>query len=409
MSMQNSDSEKLIEKTLQNFFSKKDISEFSEEFLRKKLPSSPQAKANKLASIRSHFQFYSKIDLLITFAGSKLERDKYLRLLADLSTATITSGEFSTAIYINETILHTVKGDKKYRDVYANAVLNIGEVFSRQALWQESSSYIKQASEIFKKLNDKDGIAKCENLLGTIHGECGHLNRAREHFEKSLSLLNKKKNIDLIGKLKINLGIISNINGDTEAALQYFKDALVIFRKTNDYRRLAEIRHNMGMMMTKKKRYKSAISEFDRSINTSNKVGYLPSLGISYLGKAYVYTMTGSYKIADSFANKSIDIFHKISDKLAVADAYKVKGIIERGLKRFSLAEDFFLTSLRLNQELKNDLNKAETNFELGLLYLDMDREKEGKAKLRSALRFYEKINDEKEVEKIKDKLHAAK
>ena len=170
MSRQNPESDILIKKTLENFFSKKEISEFK----RKKLFKIPKSKSSvrKSPDIANHFQFYSQIDLLITFAGSKLAKDKYLKLLGELSFASVNSGEFSTAIYINETILHVVKRDKKYSSVRANALLNIGEIYSRQALQQESSSYIRLAVNIFKNLHDKDGMAKCENLLGTIHGEC---------------------------------------------------------------------------------------------------------------------------------------------------------------------------------------------------------------------------------------------
>jgi len=48
---------------------------------------------------------------------------------------------------------------------------------------------------------------------------------------------------------------------------------------------------------------------------------------------------------------------------------YKIKDIIHRDTKDYELAENYLCTSLRINKELNNEMNKAETEFELGLLY----------------------------------------
>ena len=163
----------------------------------------------------------------------------------------------------------------------------------------------------------------------------------------------------------------------------------------------------MGMMFTKKGEYKSAIQSFDRSIVASNKTGYLPSLGISYLSKAFVYTRLNDLMLAEAYSEKALEICHKTNDMLSIADIYKIKGIIQRILKHYDAAENYFLTSLRINKELSNELNYAESAHELGVLYQQMDKLKESKANFTAALSYYKKIKAQKEIEELQQKIKA--
>ncbi len=90
----------------------------------------------------------------------------------------------------------------------------MGELYSRQAQWSLSFYNIKKSKALFEKQNDFSGIAKCENLLGTIYGDLGDLKKAKTHFEKGLSLIEGKKDIALTGKIEINLGIVNNIQSN---------------------------------------------------------------------------------------------------------------------------------------------------------------------------------------------------
>jgi len=93
-----------------------------------------------------------------------------------------------------------------------------------------------------------------------------------------------------------------------------------------------------------------------------------------------------------------------VNDKLSIAEVYKVKGIISRNRRQYDLAENSLLTSYRLNKELSNKLNLAETAQELGLLYkLKRDLEKSDQY-FTEALSYFRKINavaDIQELEKL--------
>ena len=56
------------------------------------------------------------------------------------------------------------------------------------------------------------------------------------------------------------------------------------------------------------------------------------------------------------------------------------------------------MTSLRINKELKNELNEAEAAYELGILYDDQGNNKESKKYFQMALKYYRGINAKNEL-----------
>lgn len=342
-----------------------------------------------------------QLDLLITYAENKLIKDKFISFLLYLSQASITNGEFTTAIDINEKLISLTSGNDDLIDIAAHTYLLIGEIYTRQAHWQNSFNFIRKAQQLFESLNDLKGVAKCENLLGTLYGDLGDIKNAIQNFEAALSKSTEDTNYNEKGKIEINLGIVNNIRGFFDVALTYFNRALLNFEKIGDKKRIAEIHQNMGMVYTKKKEYHSAIKEFDESLTYSVQTDYIQTIGLVYLSKAYVYSQTGDYSLAIGFADKAMEIAHRLNDKLTVAEVYKIKGIIQRNKKVFTLAENYLLTSLRLNVEAGNQLNQAETYYEIGILYKAMNRADLSEQNFRLALEYFKKINAEEEIAQI--------
>jgi len=341
------------------------------------------------------------IDLLITFAQRKLTENKFVEFLLHLGEISISRGELQSASSVYENILNQIKNESKLENVAAHSLLALGNIYSRHAQWEKSLTYIKKAKKIFEKQKDYQDTAKCENLLGTIAGDRSHLRKANSHFERSLSLLNPQKDNSLVGMLEINLGILNTIQGNFDIAFTYFQRALIIYEQLKDFKRIAEIRHNLGVLFTQKNEVDEALVEFDISLEHAAFINYLPSLAVSYLSKAYLYTRNKDFILANAFAGKALEVCIKLNDRLSIADIYKIKGIIERNLKNYPAAENFLLTSIRMNKELENEQNAAESSYELGVLYLEIKKEIEALTYLNASYYYFKKVNVPQMLTKI--------
>ena len=404
----------IIDKLLQSYFEPDQIAEYKKILSLNSVPKRPfktslnKPTKNQLDSeIAPSQNYHSNINFLITFAESKLGRQKFIELLLYLGEISISQGELGTGSEIYNHVLNLIKDDTKQENVAAHSLLAMGDIASRQAEWEKSIAYINKAKKLFEKQKDYKGSFRCENLLGTIAGDRGDLKKANKHFEKSFTYLRQKKDDALIGMLEINLGILNNIQGDYDSAFMYYQRALIKFEQLQNFRRITEVRHNLGMLFTEKQEYQAALAEFDLSISSALQAGYLPTLALSYLGKAFIYTQQEDYPLANAFADKAMEICFKLNDRLSIADIYKIKGIIERKVKNYKGAENYLLSSLRINEELENVLNLAETSYELGLLYLDTRKEDEANKHLKFALDYYKKQKASTMVNKIQQLLSA--
>jgi tetratricopeptide (TPR) repeat protein len=394
-----------IEKILVPYFSADEINEIKKILSvtnEKWSVSSPDVtRQNKEVDSRAIIS-RAQIDLLITYAQKKLSHLKQIQFFLTLGETVKSSGEYDAAVSIFDSLLLTTGNESKLSNIKINCYLAIADIYDKQAYWKESLVLVKKAKNAFKLQNDNKGIAFCENFLGTIYGERGNIKKAKSHFELSLSLLNPAKDKALVGIIETNLGILNNMQGNFDEAFTCFHRSLVIFEQTRDINRIAELSHNIGMVFTQKNEYDSALSEFDKSITLSIELGFLSKLGIDYLSKAFIFTQLKDYQLASAFADKAMEICDKLNDRLSIADIYKIKGIIERSLNNYKLSESHLLTSLRINQELSNGLNKAETLYELGKLYVDMNQKNKALEVFKSSLEYFRNINSSGMVSRLK-------
>ncbi len=400
----------IVNNILTNYFDKTQITEFKEIVTRsikskKKFnPSIPLSEKKQLASefTRENSNFLY-IDLLLTYAADKLSKPKLIELMLYIGESCTVHGELEIASQTYLNILSTIKDEDNLENIAAHSLLALGEIYSRQAQWDKSINYINQAKRSFDKQKDFKGIAKCNNMLGTIYGDRGKIQKAKECFENSLSFLNPQTDNALIGMIDINLGILNSMQGNYDKSFVFYQRALINYGQVKDVMRISQLRHNLGMLYTQKEEYTAALREFDRSIATSIKAGFLPNLALSYLSKAYVYIKTNDLPLATAFADKSLDFCLKINDRLSIADIYKIKGMIERKHKHFDVSESYFLTSLRINTELDNTLNNAETLYELGELYIDMNKKDEAIKCLKKTLRYYQSLKADVHIKRVKN------
>lgn len=348
---------------------------------------------------REHF------DQLITFAGEHLTTDKFLIFQQKLGQRAVSLGEYSLATDIYRNVIRKFNRKKGYGSIVVYSFYHLGDIFSRQAQWKESLSYLKKAAALFSRQGDKKGAAMCENLLGVICGEKGEFDRAREHMEKALSILNHTDDKLLYGMIENNLGILNTVQGNQESAYLYYCRAKSKFEDLHDFSRFIEVHHNIGMMFLRKNNYEQALNQFSISIKLALKEHQLPVLCMSYSAKAFIYVKTGDIELAEVYAARAMDLACQINDKLSVADIHKIRGMICSLKGEVKEAESYFLTSLRLNRELQNRLNYAETALELGMLYIETNRKKAAAVYLKRAMSYYGKTGRAEDSDSIRELL----
>jgi len=142
-------------------------------------------------------------------------------------------------------------------------------------------------------------------------------------------------------------------------------------------------------------KYDAALDEFNKCITLSFENNYLSNCAVAYIGKAFIYTKLKNSALADAYTDKAMEIAYKINDTLSIADIYKIKGMVQTDLENFQLSEELFENSIRLNKDMENKLNEAESSNEMGRLLQKTERDEEAKKYITTANNYFKVLKDE--------------
>jgi len=291
----------------------------------------------------------------------------------------------------------------------AKCNLLLGEVFAAEADWRQSDRHLKLAKGIFEELNDYDGIAECEFLFGSIYLEKGDIEIGEIRLESAERFFINDENALLKAKLLNNRGILNSIRENFPEAKKYFEESLKIFESLNNLPMQAETKLNLGIVNFNKNELEIALKQFNDAKILAIRSLSIQTVALALMYKANVYLKKQSLLRALKMTNQAKAISYQINDTLTVADLFKINGIVNIHLGKNEVAEDMLLTSLRINNELGNKLNSAETSVELGHLYRIMKKYDQAKMYFENAIDYYTKIGSEKLVKGLNISLNSLK
>ena len=335
-----------------------------------------------------------QIDRAITFAEKRLNNDKYFEFILKLGEICNDAGKY----YLAQEIFNKINRRTKNKTLKAKSLMGLADICSRKANWTRSISLVTEAESIFKETNDKAGISNCFNMLGSISGEMGDIERAKTYFNQSLFFANDSDEKGLYAKIESNLGIVNSILGNTDEAVEHLEISLNIYKEINDLKKVSELYHNIGTNFLHSDDSKSALSAFDKGISIAIENQYWSPLALLYLAKSQVLITNNDITGAKEFADKALSISHNLDDKLTIADIYRVRGVIARKLNDTQTAKSYLMISLRINTNQRNSLNIAETTAELASIYKEEGKHELANNYFNQALDYYRKTDAKEKV-----------
>ena len=345
------------------------------------------------------------LDQLITFCQKTLPAQRALHTVLDIGDIFKRHGETARATELYTMVVARAR-DGSHKRTLAEAYLRRGDVYGRQGRWKESMADLKASQTILHSLNDEEGMARVQNLLGTNFAEQGMLKQARAHLQMALATFERNGQDLQVSSLLANLGALCNMTARHDEALSLYHRARASFELTGDVDRLGVTHHNIAMTFLAKSAYEDAIREFDKCFALGTQGLNASLMGLANFGKANVYYQLGDLRMALKLLNQAIELFLKSNDRLSMADGYKLKGMVHREMKKYSFAETYLQTSIRINSELNNSLNLAESYFELGILEKKQDHRDQALAALEKARDHFRKIGVRQQALRSEKEIH---
>jgi len=341
-------------------------------------------------------------DTTIHYAVKYLTTQEYLELLFEIAEISVKYGEFQKGEHLLQLIAtkHRLHADKK---LLAKVHQKIGIVNSFRNNFKVANKHFNKSLQLFTLLNDTKGTVAIKNDVGILMIEQGNLSEGEALFKEAREMAKSEEFSEYIAKTNMNLGNISHMRGDSDNAINYYQTALDVIDKEAEYNydSVALLYLDIALAHKSQKQFPKALEYLHKSLDLSKKTNNKYNRGLSYLVEAEVYCYKGEYSTSTALATTAFSIFSEIGDRLSMAEAYKIFGIINRESKRFDIALSYFENSKRINEELNNKLNLAETLVEIAYLYKDTGEVSRAIKNFKLASKHFEKIGAVSRIESI--------
>jgi tetratricopeptide (TPR) repeat protein len=147
-------------------------------------------------------------------------------------------------------------------------------------------AYVKQAQELFRRVNDPPGGGHVNEVLGVAHHTAGANNRALKCFKKALRI---KRNVcERVGEgyVLARQSAVESALGDSSMAIKHANQALDILRKIGDRRGEALALNHIGTAYRLFGNTKQAIEYYTDAMEIARGLGLRAEEGHALFGRA---------------------------------------------------------------------------------------------------------------------------
>lgn len=244
-----------------------------------------------------------------------------------------------------------------------------------------------EALRIYKQAGCRYGQAKVYDSIGRTFLSVNRMEEAIFAFKKSEAICRRLGANSELATLYGKLGQVYMIREDYETAVKYFRRDLDISSRFRNFYALGYSYRNLGRSLIQVGIVEEAITNLKESLGLFQYVEDAINLGRVYMDLCQAYVKAERPSEARDVGRKASSIFkdNKMERELAYLTA--LHGTIHRLEGEFEEAESCLRQAIERLPAKGGAAWRAETHYELGVLYRQQDRLPEAVSAFRDALR----------------------
>lgn len=253
----------------------------------------------------------------------------------------------------------------------AEGLFNLGNLYIDLREFKDGLSRTENALEIYRELDDKRGIARCERNIGYSKQNNNEFDESIDHYKESIQNSEEIGDKSILVSSYFELGSTYSLIGDHENSIKFLEKSIPILESLENYSDLSEVYNRMGDQYMKNGEWTKAKNSFDKSMEYSEKLDNKIFIGWSSFNAAELLTKTSNITEAKSYLSESKEVLKTTDNKTGLAAVYKVEGIIAKTEGDYDKAIEKLKKSLEILNELDIPFKIAEYKQELSLIYKD--------------------------------------
>jgi len=229
----------------------------------------------------------------------------------------------------------------EYKRGLGYSLLNMGYAGRTLSSYVEYLPKLVEAMEIFKLIEDSEGLMRVYNLMGISYFYFAKYEQALGLFKKGLGLSYDLQDTKLQSSILNNIGEIHRELENYDDAMEYYTKALSISEEIGDNINISVILMNLGHIHNCMKNYSEALDYYNKSIAISEEIKDFVSKGEALCKKGEIYEKMGRVEEAMMLYQQSLEVLENHGNSFYQIDTLINLGSLNFKLDKPSLAEEY--------------------------------------------------------------------
>ncbi|MCI0710640.1 MAG: GNAT family N-acetyltransferase [Chloroflexi bacterium] len=238
-----------------------------------------------------------------------------------------------------------------YAELVADALVGLSSTMELQGQFDEALAYLGQILE--SSGTDLRRQAWALLYSGKIYMRQGNDERAREHYQRTLSLMRSLKDSKGIAACLDYLGIMARRRGDYQLAGDHFKESLQIRESINDRQGIAATLDNLGDFERRQRNFDGAYRYHQDAKTIYEEVGNLQGKASCLDNMGLVAMAAEDSTAARAYHEESLSIYQTLGDRWGLANCMTNLMFIELNLGLVGEARNHAYEALGIARDLQ--------------------------------------------------------
>jgi serine/threonine protein kinase/tetratricopeptide (TPR) repeat protein len=280
----------------------------------------------------------------------------------------------------------------------AKAQRELAEIYRLKHDHKSGLDHLKQALEIYQKIEDANGIASTLNNLGNLYWIDSQYELAKESYQKALKMHEKLGNKKLAALCLNNTGIICSLQYKYAESLDYFNQSLLIQRELDNKEEVARSLNNVGAVLVLSAKYNQAIGSFVEALKLNEKMGNKKEMCFNLENLGAAFLKLGDFKSALKYGTKGLRLSKQIDFQQRIGWIEKDMGITNLELGLYQKAKRYLDRSLKISEQIRDKELKTVVITSLAKLFYLLDDLSNASVFLSETRKLIQKIDEKRSL-----------
>lgn len=227
--------------------------------------------------------------------------------------------------------------------------------------------YYSESLSIYKKFDNKSGIAQTIGNIGNTYGLLGKLDLALEYLNQAFNYQRELRNESEEAIVQGNIGVVYYNAADYDLALEHYRKALKVHENLAHQELIANVNGNIGNVYMAKGEYEMAKSYFLTAIKIHKKIKDKPGIARCKAALGDIYSLKDSAQFdplkAESSLLEAIEIWESIGSKEEIFLPYKTLAQLYKLEKRWEESNEYLGKYYETEKEVLSENAKKQAEM----------------------------------------------